>query len=187
MLLRPGKSVRAFMAENRSRLVKPIIFIILSSLLYTIISHFFHTEEGFVSVKELHESAITTINQWVQNHYGYANIIMGIFIALWLRLFFRKRDYNFFEILILLCFVLGMGMLIFSVFAVIEGIIHYKTMVYASIVCLAYSAWAIGNFFNGGKRIANYFKAFVAYLLGMATFSIAMAILGLIIDMTIKH
>jgi len=34
---------------------------------------------------------------------------MGIVIAMWSGLFFRKYGYNFYEILILLCFVMGMG------------------------------------------------------------------------------
>lgn len=187
LLLSPGKSVRSFIAENRSRLVKPIIFIILASLLYTVISHFFHIDEGYITVKDMQNSAVISINAWVQSHYGYANIIMGVFIALWLKVFFSKSEYNFFEILILLCFVMGMSMLIFSVFALIEGITHYKTMAFSAVLGLGYSAWAIGDFFNSGNRIGRYVKAFTAYLLGMLTFSIVIAILGLTIDMIIKH
>ncbi|WP_392436498.1 DUF3667 domain-containing protein [Cruoricaptor ignavus] len=41
LLLRPGKNVREFFTENRNRLVKPIIFIIVTSLIYSLISHFF--------------------------------------------------------------------------------------------------------------------------------------------------
>ncbi|WP_233268829.1 DUF3667 domain-containing protein [Mucilaginibacter lacusdianchii] len=187
LLISPGKSVRAFVTQNRSRLVKPIIFIILSSLLYTIVSHFFHLEEGYITVRDKNNLATSSINAWVQSHYGYANILMGIFIALWLTLFFKKSKYNFFEILILLCFVMGMGMLIFSVFAVIEGITTYKTMAFSAVISLAYSAWAIGDFFNSGKKIGRYLKAFAAYLLGMLTFSIVILILGITIDLIIKH
>ncbi|MBE9584140.1 DUF3667 domain-containing protein [Mucilaginibacter sp. JRF] len=187
LLLRPGKNIRTFVIENRSRLVKPIIFIILSSLLYTIISHFFHIDEGYITVRDKDNHATGSINAWVQSHYGYANIIMGIFIALWLQLFFRKSNYNFFEILILLCFVMGMDMLIFSLFAVIEGITAYKTMAFSAVFSLGYSAWAIGDFFNSGKKIGRYFKAIAAYLLGMLTFSIAVLVLSLMIDTIIKH
>lgn len=187
LLLNPGKSVRAFIIENRSRLVKPIIFIILSSLLYTIISHFFHLEEGYISMRDQDNLSTNSINTWVQSHYGYANIIMGIFIAFWLRLFFRKSNYNFFEILILLCFVMGMGMLIFSLFAFIEGITSYKTMKFSAIASLGYCAWAIGDFFNCGHNIGRYFKAFAAYVLGMLTFSIVILLLAVTANLITKH
>ena len=86
LLLRPGKNVREFFTENRNRLVKPIIFIIVTSLIYSLISHFFHIEEEYVSFDGLENSAIGKILKWIQSHYGYANILMGVFIALFIKL-----------------------------------------------------------------------------------------------------
>jgi len=131
------------------------------------------------------KSATTEIFKWVQGHYGYANIIMGIFIALWTKLFFKKYDYNFFEILILLCFVMGMGMLIYSVFGIIQGLTSIKLMQIAGIVGFVYTTWAVGHFF-GKDKISNYLKAFFAYLLGMLTFTSAAFLLGALIDIIIK-
>jgi hypothetical protein len=74
-------------------------------LIYTVLTHLFHVEDGYVKYQESKDAALSTISnivKWVQGHYGYANIMMGIFIALWLKLFFRKYDYNFYEILIML-------------------------------------------------------------------------------------
>jgi hypothetical protein len=107
--------------------------------------------------------------------------MMGVFIAFWLGLFFKARNYNLFEILILLSFVMGMGMLIFSVFAIIEGLTGLRTMGIASVVSLSYCIWAIGHFFDK-KRVTSYFKAFGAYLLGMITFCISVFALGMLAD-----
>jgi len=63
---------------------------------------------------------------------------MGIFIAIWTKLFFGKYSYNFFEILILLCFTMGMGMLIFAIFAIIQGLTKIDLMQIAGIVSIAY-------------------------------------------------
>ncbi len=185
----PGLTIRNYLSENRSRLVKPLLFIIITSVLYTFLDHFFHIEDGYVSYKETsgeHASAISTIVQWVQEHYGYANIMMGIFIALWLKLFFRKSDFNFFEILIMLCFVMGIGMLIFSVFVIIQGLTHVNVMTFAGIIGVAYCVWAIGQFYDK-KKIVNYCKALVAYLLGMITFWIFPVLIGTIIDFINKQ
>jgi hypothetical protein len=185
LLMNPGKNVQQFITENRSRLVKPIIFIIITSLIYSVINHFFHIEDGYVNYSETKASATSAIFNWVQQHYGYANIIMGVFIAAWVKLFFRKYQYNFFEILILLCFVMGMGMLIFSVFGIIQGLTHFNLMQVAGIAGFVYSAWAIGQFFDK-KKIINYVKAFFAYLLGFITFALSILLTGSLVDMIIK-
>jgi hypothetical protein len=185
LVIRPGKNVREFITENRSRLVKPIIFIIITSLIYSIINEIFHIEDGYVKFGGEEQSATLLIFTWVQEHYGYANIIMGVFIALWTKLFFRKYDYNFFEILILLCFVMGIGMLIYSIFALFKGITNIDLMQWAGIIGFLYSAWAIGQFFDKTKFV-NYVKAFFSYLLGFLTFSLVAVLLGNLIDWIVK-
>jgi hypothetical protein len=143
--------------------------------------HFFHIEDGYVKFEDLKVNTTVLIFQWVQDHYGYANIIMGVFIAFWTKIFFRKYGYNFFEILILLCFAMGMGMLIFALFAIVQAITRLDLMQIAGIVGVLYCSWAIGQFFEK-KKIANYFKAFAAYFLGMITFTVLAIALGTLID-----
>ena len=92
LLIRPGQNVKEYISTNRSRLVKPIIFIIITSLIYTLMSHFFKLDDGYVKLGEDKKTSITLIFEWIQNHYGYSNIIMEIFIALWLKLFFQKTS-----------------------------------------------------------------------------------------------
>ncbi|HMR85514.1 MAG TPA: DUF3667 domain-containing protein [Niabella sp.] len=186
LLTKPGENVRHFISENRNRLVKPIIFIIITSLIYTLVNHFFHIEDGHATFDEAKKSTAVLIVKWVQDHYGYSNIIMGVFIALWIKLFFRKYDYNFYEILILLCFVMGMGMLFFAVFAIFQGLTNIDFMLIASILSVAYCSWAIGQFFDR-KKTVNYVKAFASYMLGMITFWLSAFLLGTVIDLVIKH
>ncbi|MBC3872680.1 DUF3667 domain-containing protein [Undibacterium flavidum] len=177
LLIRPGKSVREYISENRSRLVKPIIFIIITSLIYSLVEHFFHIEKGYVSLSDEKIAAVNVISTWVQNHYGYANIMMGLFIACWLKIFFRKYDNNFFEISILLSFVMGIGMLFLAFFALIEGLTHFKLMAVSGAISALYLSWAIGQFFDKSKPM-NFIKAGASYALGMASFSAATWILG---------
>lgn len=186
LLLRPGKTVQDFILHNRNRLVKPIIFIIISSLVYTLISHFFHVEDGYFKIDSNDKSATVAISRWVQGHYGYANIMMGIFIAFWLKLFFRKSNYNFFEILILLCFVMGIGMLIYSFFALLEGLTKLPILKFTSPIGFIYCFWAIGQFFDR-KKISSYLKSIIAYLLGMLTFTCLTLLTGFIVDSIFKH
>ncbi|WP_233524379.1 DUF3667 domain-containing protein [Mucilaginibacter conchicola] len=186
LLLRPGRSIRQFISDDRNRLVKPVAFVVIASLVYSTINHFFHIEDGYVSYKEADKSAVGGVFEWMQHHYGYANIIMGVFIALWTKLFFRKHNYNFFEILIVLCFVMGIGMLIFSVFNLIEAFTKIKLMTAAGVIGFAYCTWGIAQFF-GGRKVMDYVKSLSAYLLGYLTSMILAILLGVLLDIITKH
>jgi len=182
LIVRPGQNIRIYISEDRNRLVKPIIFIIVTSLIYSIAMQFLQVEDGYFRYADGQASAVAVISQWVQSNYGYANILMGIIIALWLKLFFRKYNYNLFEILILLCFVMGMGMLVFTLFGIAESFSKYKLMRAGALVSLGYCAWAIGQFFDR-KKLQNYLISFFAYIMGMITFSLIAIGIGLSIDL----
>lgn len=186
LLIRPGDNVRNFITGNRSRLVKPIIFIIITSLVYTLTTHFFHIESGYIQYKGDKENSISKIFEWIEGHYGYSNIMMGVFIAFWAKVFFRKYNYNFFEILILLCFVMGVAMLIFTFFTLLQVATHIQLTGLGAIIGILYCCWAIGHFFDKSK-VANYFKGLGAYILGMISFSIVAVLVGVAIDAVIKH
>ncbi len=158
-------------------------------MIYTVLNHFFHVEDGYVKYHEGEGKApgtVTAIVAWVQNHYGYANIMMGVAIALWLKLFFRKHHYNFYEILIMLCFVMGIGMLIFSVFVIFQGLTHIEVMPIASVAGLLYCVWATGQFYEKRKAV-SYIKAFFAYVMGMLTFWMLAVLIGTLIDLMGRH
>ena len=187
LLLRPGLTVREFIDENRSKHMKPFPFLILTSVLYTVIAHFFHADEIYNEREKLlfESSAVGDIQHWVQTHYGYANIFMGIFIAMCVRLFFRKYKYNFFEITVLICFVMGQGMLFLTFEALFVGLITKQAFIFIlTAVSLIYPTWAIGQFFDK-RKISSYIKAMFAYLLGYLLFYIAIIIVGLGVDVLI--
>ncbi|MEO6550432.1 MAG: DUF3667 domain-containing protein [Ferruginibacter sp.] len=188
LFTRPGNSIREFIEENRNRHMKPVAFLILASLLFTLISHLFHADEIYNQKDKLSfgKSSINDIMHWVQTHWGYANLLMGIFIALCLKLFFKKYKYNLFEITILLCFVMGQAMLILTIATFFVGILKSQIfIIISSVIGFVYVTWAIGQFF-GGTKVANYVKAFLAYLLGYLLFYIAIIPVGLAADLIIK-
>lgn len=186
IFLRPGKTIREFLLYDRKRLVKPILFIIITSLIYTVISQYFQIEQQYIQQNGIESSAIGKLIEWIQEHYGYANIMIGFFIAFFIKLFFRKFDYNFYEILILLCFTQGIGMLIFSIFSLIQGVFSVELFQIGGLLAFVYVTFAIADFY-GKTKVKNYFKSFVAYMLGMIFFFVTVILIGLIIDMIIKY
>jgi predicted tellurium resistance membrane protein TerC len=81
---------------------------------------------------------------------------------------------------------MGMGMLIFTVFAIVTGITHYNLLEFGGYVGVIYCAWAIGQFFNKSKA-GSYLKALASYMLGMITFYLLAMAIGEITDLVIKH
>ena len=125
------------------------------------------------------------IFSWIQDNYGYTNILMSLFIALWIKVLFKKYGYNFFELLILLFYVSGFNMLVYALLGVIEIFSGIKLFSAAGIIGFLYSNWAIAQFFDG-RRVLNYFKAAISYFLGLVIFTIAVIAVSIVIEILVQ-
>ena len=182
LLLRQAENIRAFLREDRFRLVKPVIFVIFCSFLYTILQQTLGFDDGYSQfMEDDNNSTAYKIIFWIQANYGYANIAMALFVAIWIRLFFRRYNYNYWEILIMLLYVFGTMMIIGVLLGIIEIAVGVKTALYTNIIGFIYITWATGQFFNG-KKWFNYVKAFFAYLLGSMTATIVALVIGILVD-----
>lgn len=184
LFIKPGQTIRSFLLDNRSRLVKPIVFIIITSLIYSLANHYFRFEDGYVQYQDSQDATSSKIFKWVQGNYGYANILMSLFIAVCIKLFFRTFKYTYVEILVLLCYIMGVGMLLFSLFGIVQGLSQIRLMQVAGIAGFIYTTWGIGQFFGG--KVMHYIIAFLAYISGMITFALTVIAIGTLVDMMIK-
>ncbi len=188
ILIRPGNSVRNYLHADRNRLVKPITFIIVCSLVYTVFKQYLefgmffeHFLDGYNETSGIENSVLVSLFEWVQMNFGYANILMSVFVASWVKLLYKKYEYNFFEVLILLFYVLGIGTLIYTVFGIAESLSQYDVLFIGAISSYIYTSWAIGQFFNRTKTV-SYLKGTIAYLLGFLTFYFVVIISGTVGD-----
>ena len=187
MFINPGESVRLFITEDRYRFIKPVSFVIITSLLYTLICQFFHIGAQDFQFQQ-HEVELPTVNlliNWMTDYQGYTSIITGFFIAFWVKLFFRKSDYNIFEIFILFCFLSGVASLYSSIVIIIQGYTHLKLLHISILPIMIYYAWATAQFFDK-KKATNYIKAFLSYIFGYLAFGILVAFIAVFIDLIIK-
>jgi hypothetical protein len=184
LLTTPGESVREFITEDRYRFVKPIAFLIITSLVYAIINQIFNIGASeFYDQSAIEEGSTTAlIFDWMLVKYpGYSGIITGFFMAFWIKLFFKKSGYNIFEIFILICFVTGITTLYMSIIAVIQGLTDWKIIQSASYLGIIYFVWAIGQFFDQ-KKIGSYIKVLLSYLLGSVVLGFLIGVVGSLID-----
>lgn len=185
---RPGDAIRTFILDVRTKLVKPVPFLIFTSLLYTVIAHLFHADDLYTPEQKamMNKTTVGSIQSWIQNHYGYANILSGVFYALSIKLFFRKQPFNFFEIVVMLCFVMGMQMVFLSLltfFFPLLGIKYYVLLM--TVISFLYPVWAIGDFYGRGK-LSVYLRAFLAYLIGNLMWLLAIMIVGIVSTILLK-
>ena len=182
ILVRPGESVRQFITEDRYRFVKPITFLLITALFYALVNNLFNTK---LVIYDGPEGMAGFIMRWLIEHSGYFEIIIGLFVSFWIKIFFRKAGYNIFEIFILFCFVFGITTLFNSIVVIIQGITHLKLISISIGIRAIYVTWATGQFFDR-RKAANYIKAFLSYIVGVLTFSILIAVIAMI-ETVIKH
>ncbi len=126
-------------------------------------------------------------NKAMMDNYGYSNLLMILPITLWTLLFFRKHKYNFYETFIIISYVMGMGMLMFSIEPIINKILPQAFIITETVVIIIsfiYMSWAIGQVYK--KKFKNYIKALFAYILGFFTFQIVVIIIGTSYDLMTK-
>jgi hypothetical protein len=179
LLLRPGQTTHEYLTKNRHKYTKPLTFLLATSALYTLLVHYLHADSILQQsiAKATPQSHGQSALQWMQDNYGYANILSGIFTVYFLRKFFKKYNYNFYEITVHLFFVTGEAMIILLLMPINTK--YLNSILVESLLSLfvyLYIAWALGQFFE--KKISSYVKAFIAYMLRILFFGILLAVVG---------
>jgi len=188
LFIRPGETVKRYIDGDRRRIVKPIIFLIICSLIYTVGQQFLSYEAGYITFNiedQKNTPVMVKIFQWFSMNFGYANILMAVFIALWIKLFFKKYDYNYYEIYILLCYILGSSVLIYTFLGIVDSVSHFQVLQIGLFIVTIYCSWAIAQFFDRKKKI-NYVKGFLSYIFGLATCMLIFMTIGLGLDILLK-
>ena len=187
LLISPGDSVRQFLIEDRYRLVKPIAFLFITSLVYTLVCHYLqiNAKDFYMEQPEIEYPTANLLINWMIDYQGYSSIITGLFIALWVKLFFRKSGYNLFEIFVLICFISGMASLFFSVTMIIQGLTHFNLIHISAFIAMIYNTWAIGQFFDK-RKVKSYIKAALSCVLGTLVFSFLVSFIAIFIDVVIN-
>lgn len=124
LFLRPGDTIREFLHHDRNRLVKPIAFLIFTSLVLIII-HDILSLKTSPERQYIGSDGIMIVAEWVVENFGLVYILLGIFIGLWTSLFFIKSNFNVYEIIVLVFFTTGIGNLIYTFFKIAESITGY--------------------------------------------------------------
>lgn len=188
LAIRPGHVIRQYLMEDRQRITKPITFLILTSLIYTLVSHYFKSDLIHTGMmKSMYgDSYIFELSVWVQQHYGYANLLMLVPITFWTKLLFDKYQYNTYETFVVTSLIMAEGMLLYTL-QVLLNFVFPKVILLneliTAVVLFFYVGWAIGKFYGGTR--SSYWKALFSYFLGVITFQILIFVFGFLADIIV--
>ncbi len=186
VLIRPGKTIRRFISEDRRKLVKPIPFTIFCMLIYTIVMNVmgveFNESVGVSSGNHstwFYQPAYQMLN-FLTEHLNLLILGSGFFMAWILKGFFKSYGYNFYELLTLSYYVMGVYTLISTFLFAIYWMwkLPYMDSV-STIIELSYIGWAVGQFFDMHKK-TNYLKGLLSFMLSIGLTLVSIASLTII-------
>jgi hypothetical protein len=189
LMLRPGKSVKEFLHHDRTKLVKPVFFLMVMSFTYAFIENFLPFKEEMKKPdfdSSINDSSINNLIQIMNQNIAYLYLLISFFLAWWAKVFFKKSDYNYYEILLFILYNSGLTLFIYAITGIILLLMGVTEMSIFTLVttCLffVYIIWSAGQFFDGNK-IVVYIKFFISYLLGFISFIIMLAAIAITIDL----
>ncbi len=174
MVLRPGVSIRRYFHIDRNSLIKPTLFIIICSLMYSITQEFITGDSLSKNTETVNIDSSTSLLvdqlfDWIEKNFGYTLIFISVIISFWVKIFFKKSAYNFYEILMLVFFTMGICTIGETID---EAIVHFTSLeipYFSFLTLFLYPSYAVCGLLDDHKLI-NYIKAILAHLLAYISF-----------------
>ena len=175
LFIRPGIVMNEFLFYDRNKYVKPIVYLIFNSVIFSLVLSFCKFNYDFFTLNASKSKfgkylEVNKLNDWLNSHIGYNAIIIGLVMSLWLLIFFRKRKLNYFENVVLLCYSFAQALIILSVFIVIAKLTSLQIIINIGyIFSLLYLIWSLANFYDS-KKVLNYVKILVCCYITLLTY-----------------
>ena len=168
LLLRPGKSLHAFLAGQRRSFSRPFGFLLLASAFYVLVSYWLGTGtvlgEFLSGVDGASESSSIGILKWLASHYTYASLLLLPLFALCMRLIFFKSGLCYSEHLVVSMFVKGeLALLMSGIYPLLE----LSPVVFAVVWMFLglYPFYALGQVFSYRHWLLRILGVTVCYIL----------------------
>ena len=158
--LNPGNAAKEFFSGKRLKYTGPIAYFALVTVLFYVVTKFLSTET-------IQEDKVT---KYIEEY--YAKVLLFIIIPLYVlltNLFFRKNDYNFYELFAFHCYMQVQFMLIEMVVTFIDwSLVHFYIFLHPySVIAIKlgvevlFMSWAFMQLFNKKNFLACFVKTFL--------------------------
>lgn len=195
LALRPGHSIREYIAGKRVKHVKPVKFMFWATAINLLVMHLLRLDEDILKkVAEQQQTNNPKANEMSQKLSGFIfehpsillfSMIPVIAVCSWL--FFRRRGYNYAEHFVVSAYLMGEISLAAVVTAPISKFLNNISTttapmtLFAVAIWVVYFGWAYGQLFPSGNKFWTWIKGalsvFLGYLLLLILISIFAAVL----------
>ncbi len=169
LVLRPGHSIRDFLAGKRVQHFKPLGFLLICSTIYVLTAYlldrntyYFDFATGFVEGGgDINDKSII---EWVSKYQVYFPLIILPIFSLASYLAFIKFKYNYFEHLVINFYITGQQM----IFYWITGWFFYKEniwMITPILLGIVYNFWTFTQIFTHRKQLIKIALTLFTYFL----------------------
>ncbi len=176
LFVRPGHSIREYLAGKRKNHFKPIAYALLLSTLYFLITQLAGSGtfvndavEGFASGASGSEEIVKelAILNWFARNYAYTVLLLLPVYSLASRLAFSRSGFNYLEHIVLNAYIIGQQAVFYSLFVLISLVIgESDPLAMITIgISIAYTVYVFGQFFSTYSRTAVIFRTMVTYAL----------------------
>jgi len=176
LFVRPGHTIREFLAGKRVRHFKPLAFVLVTSTIYVLTSYITNSKtvlgdfisglsEGFDSQSQTLAFFHNTL-LWFENNYAYSTLFTLLFFSFASFIVYRKSGYNYFEHIILNLYLTGQQTVIFLLLNSFYLVLNPENFFMQLIILLSsicYTFWVFIQFFQNRKRVENILRVILIY------------------------
>lgn len=194
LTINPGNSIREFIEGRRKRYFKPIAFVLILSTIYALIASLVNEKtfledflEGWksydVKASKYERKTITSF-YWLVQNYAYAILVLLPIFSLASFLAFKRKNYNYFEHLVLNSFITGQQAVIYIVYIILQALIGHVFPIEAIYIyfVIGYVFWVYIQFFKETKKLKTILLTFVTYFYYTIIISLLISVLSLVIN-----
>lgn len=200
LALRPGHSIREYIAGKRVKHVKPVKFMFWAAAINFLIMHFLRLDEDILKkVAEQQQNNNPKANELSQKLGGFIfehpsillfSMIPAIALCSWL--FFRRRGYNYAEHFVVSAYLMGeISLAAVATIPVSKFLNSISTStvpmtLFSGTIWVAYFGWAYSQLFTTGSRFWVWLKGGLTVLMGYFLLIMLMGIVMLLLVIFFK-
>ena len=175
LFIRPGNTIKDFLAGKRKPLLKPIAYVLFTATLYVITTYITGRNtylvdvvsgiaEGVNNNSEETSNSVRVLNWFASNH-AYSTLLLLPFFTLASYLAFIKSKYNYFEHLVLNSYVSGQHMVIYLMLSFVFH--NYYSEIIPVLLGISYTFWVYNQFFKYKKSFSKILLTLLTYLVSL--------------------
>jgi len=188
LFTRPGYSIKEYIEGKRKLHFNPLSYVLVFSTIYFLFSKFIGNAtiindfmEGFygadgIGLEGERETSIITM---LMDNYAYTTLLLIPLYALSSYIIFRKEGYNYFEHLVLNCFITGHQAIFYSLAALIPvGNVHEIGVAIAVLCSVIFTFCVFWQLFKQKGILGVIIRTFLTYLLSLIFLGITLGLIA---------